>query len=495
LSAVVFSDPTRMINIHLANLKRSGELVSLASDAAIERFGKHLSEWDLGTHPDIAGAAYARSPAIHKDKASKIEQEKIRKRSREGESGCDKSTSMGALVGEEEGRCSHGVEADRRIKVKGSGGGPLGSAEEARAFTNLSSVLLQANYMGVPVNPFLPPVLTAALDNLAPPTLSAEHPSGASFALTAPTTTTSSVVEFAASSITSRWLAARWARAERVFNTLGNAEFRSVSPNARSHVLMLYAALSVGDVARGARVLEDLCSPSRGGVPREDLYSVLQPSMLHALVRAGVMTAADVSSQLTASPDTPKFFFLKAAFEASRGDQFGSKHGAVLARGGKYLSHGRNHRFGTEGSSHVRVMHSEVHCVCKLKSLEEARGGEFWIVELDGVGVGYEEAVACIMCTKGATRLGVVAQHFSSHSGVKSLKIGHKGDQGITCESLDMALARSYPENTTNPDLLDTPGFDFSDHCTVGDPGRGREAMDLAEARRNTLASNAYTAT
>jgi len=237
---------------------------------------------------------------------------------------------------------------------------------------------------------------------------------------------------------------------------------------------MLHASLSAGEVAECKRYF-DLLVREGGPCRREDLYAVLQPGMLQALARAGVITVRESNEALLAPENTPKWFFLKAAYEAGKGDQFGSKHGAVLVKGGKYLSHGHNHRFGLPGDAHIRVMHSEVHALVKLGDLQEALGGEFWIVELDGEGVGYEEAVACIMCTKAATRVGIVAQNFSSHTGVRRQNIGHKP---VVCESLDMALKRVYPEGTVNPDPTEVLGFIFSleEGAPSHDPGRGRES-------------------
>ncbi len=265
---------------------------------------------------------------------------------------------------------------------------------------------------------------------------------------------------------------------ERLFGCLSHPTFRSIPPNARTLVLMVHAALSAGDVARGGALVASLSAPpSQGGagIPPGELYTVLQPGMLHTLGALGILSPGAVAEALTAPPSTPKWFFLKAAYEASRGDQFGSKHGAVLTVGGVALAWGRNHRYRAAGESHVRVMHSEVHCFTRLPTLEHARGGELWIVELDGQGLGYEEAIACVMCTKGSTRLGIARQHFSSHGGVKSLGVSHRAE--VQCESLALALTRTYPEGTSNPDEGDVPGFDFSGAGGLVDPGRGREAM------------------
>jgi hypothetical protein len=269
------------------------------------------------------------------------------------------------------------------------------------------------------------------------------------------------------------WLRARWLCAGRVFGGFSDPLMRALGPNARSLVLMVHAALSAGEVDECRRYLA-LLTREGGPCPRAELYTVLQPAMLARLAAVGALSAGEAAEALRAPEHTPKWFFLKAAYEASKGDQFGSKHGAVLTKGGRFLSAGHNHRYGVPGDAHVRVMHSEVHALVKLPDLAAAAGGELWIVELDGEGVGYEEGVACVMCTKAATRVGVGVQHFSSHSGVRRLTISHK--PSVQCESLELALRRVYPpgSKTENPDLAEEAGFCFSGG---GDPGRGREAM------------------
>jgi hypothetical protein len=178
----------------------------------------------------------------------------------------------------------------------------------------------------------------------------------------------------------------------------------------------------------------------------DGLYTVLQPGMLRRLGAAGIVPADVAAAALAAEPDTPKWFFLKAAFEAAKGDQFGSKHGVVLARGGRYLSHGHNHRFGVAGDKHLRVMHSEVHALVRLRDPADALGAEAWIVELDGQGIGYEEAVACSMCNKALCKFGLQRQHFSCGGGVRSQSSAHK--PALVCESYDLAVRRIYPPGT-----------------------------------------------
>jgi hypothetical protein len=247
---------------------------------------------------------------------------------------------------------------------------------------------------------------------------------------------------------------------------------RALGPNARSLVLMLHAALSAGEVEECRRYLGLLVGEG-GPCPRAELYTVLQPGMLHALAAARVLAPEEVAAALTAPEHTPKWFFLKAAYEASKGDQFGSKHGVVLTKGGRYVTHGHNHRFGVPGDKHLRVMHSEIHALVRLPSLADAEGADVWIVELDGAGIGYEEAVACVMCNKGLYKLGLARQYYSSHAGVRCQALAAAPKAGMVCESLDMARRRTYPPGTADPDAADEPGFDFA-RKAAADPGRGK---------------------
>jgi tRNA(Arg) A34 adenosine deaminase TadA len=295
-----------------------------------------------------------------------------------------------------------------------------------------------------------------------------------------------------------------------------------VAPNARSFVLLLHCALEARDVERGRALLAQLGASGAVAGGEGGLWAVMQPAFLLRLADAGILGAAAVREALTAPRDTPKWFFLKAAAEAMRGDQFGSKHGAVLTRDGRYAAHGRNHRFASARDARVRVMHSEIHAICRLPSPADARGCECWVVELDGQGVGYEEAVPCPMCNKGLIRLGVRRVHFSSHAGVRSEALAHK--PALACESLEAAASRRYPEGTADPDAQDAAeaaedaaeaaaaaaaaggggagagqgaaegagacagvaaaaaGFDFFRQRRFADPGRGKAAAVAAAA-------------
>jgi hypothetical protein len=121
-------------------------------------------------------------------------------------------------------------------------------------------------------------------------------------------------------------------------------------------------------------------------------------------------------------------------------------------------------------------MHSEIHALTALPSREAARGCECWIVELDGHGVGYEEAHPCPMCNKGIHMLGLARVHYSSHTGVKSAPVAFRPQ--LRCESYEAALQRRYPEGTAEP-RESSPGFDLA---SFTDPGRGRSAAAAARA-------------
>ena len=416
LSAALQTDTTKMMVLYLAAERKTGRLASLWAaqqerGAAAAAFGGVLDAWDLGEFPDLAGAVYMRSREVHEDRSAA-------KRAAEA---AGSGSSGGGGAGVKRARSEDDGAATAAAAAAAAAASAAASAEEFKQL----SLALQEGVLGPSSSP--------------------------------------------------RWAAARWRRAERVFGALGTEELRGVAPNARSYVLMLHGALALGDVARGRALLAAMVGEGGsavGGPPacaRGELYTVMQPAMLHALAAAGILHAGEVAALLTAPPDTPKWFFLKAAYEAHKGDQHGAKHGVVLTRGGRYAAHGHNHRFGVPNDKHLRVMHSEVHAFVRLPALGDAEGSELWIVELDGLGLGYEEAVACVMCNKGLARLGVAAQHFSSHAGVRTLKVGH--NPSLTCESLELALRRVYPEGTNNPDLSDEPGFDFS---LVEDPGRGK---------------------
>ena len=171
--------------------------------------------------------------------------------------------------------------------------------------------------------------------------------------------------EFSATSTSgsSPFAPARYSKATAVFDDLLNSPRRIRQPNARSFVLLLYGALTAGDASGGRSVLRSMIDA--GAATPETLYEHMQPAFLRRLGDAGMLdgvgndaSAAGVLSDgavsaaerlLAAPPGSDKACFLAAAAAASRGDQFGSKHGAVLRRGAEVVSTGHNHRFGVPG--------------------------------------------------------------------------------------------------------------------------------------------------
>jgi pentatricopeptide repeat protein len=281
----------------------------------------------------------------------------------------------------------------------------------------------------------------------------------------------------------SAWRASRLRRALSVYERARaplEAGGAGLAANARTYVLLLHAALDAGEVETARSLMSEL--RSSGCLPLDRLYEVMQPAFIGRLTAAGVLARAEAEGLLVAEPDTRKWFFLKAAFEAMKGDQFGSKHGAVLTVGGRYASHGRNHRFAVPDDRHIRVMHSEIHALVRMPGgPEAAQGADCWIVELDGEGVGYEEAVPCPMCNKGLHRIGVAHAHYSGHAGVETVRVaqGGTGNAELACESLEAALRRTYPDSTKNPDEEDAAAA-ASDAAAGGSEGSGAGAAAQA---------------
>ena len=189
-----------------------------------------------------------------------------------------------------------------------------------------------------------------------------------------------------------RYAGARLGSARRVFDAMP-VDFR-VAPNARTFVLMMHGAVAAGDVGYASDVLRRMLES--GVATLDTLYTHMQPAFLRRMVAAGVLE--DSPSLLAAEPNSDKWCFLTAAAEAAKGDQFGSKHGAVLTKDGVAVTTGRNHRYAPAGDAHVRVMHSEVHALVKLADPEkDAAGMHCWIVELDAYGEGRKTCV----CVRG----------------------------------------------------------------------------------------------
>lgn len=127
-------------------------------------------------------------------------------------------------------------------------------------------------------------------------------------------------------------------------------------------------------------------------------------------------------------------------------------------------------------SRRAKVMHAEVHCLSRLalpaveaetaaytlgggaqsgassdaapsrgvllpapdSTISTAEGTTAWVVELDGLGVGYEEAVPCPSCTLALCRQGVRRAMYTSHVGVSCLDI--RDLPGQAAETLAFAV-------------------------------------------------------
>lgn len=446
LSAILFTDAQRFALQFLANLKREGRLSVPVEDAVVAaEASRALAAWSVGAYNDLDAARYQRSPEIHSDKAAERARGGASKRLRGDDGGGDGDGAREGGAGGGDEVASDAVQAHAvRGGVRGDTQGDAAATDaaasaacESEAFKRLSARILEENDV----------------------------------------TDATGV----------RWQHRRFERARTLFGSLSAGDICATGPNARSFVLMLHGAEAAGHIEEGRRVYARMVGANGSGgdgggdgsgvaaavCAPEDLYTVVQPSLLQRLAAAGILPADVAAGALVAEPDTPKWFFLKAAFEATKGDQFGSKHGVVLTKGGRYLAHGHNHRFGVAGDKHLRVMHSEVHALVKLENEADALGAEAWIVELDGKGVGYEEAVACVMCNKALCRLGLQRQHFSAGNGVRSQTSAHR--PALICESYEMAKRRIYPPGTQNPDVDDERGFDFR---RAADPGRGARGRE-----------------
>ena len=452
LTAVILCDPPRIALSFLSIVKKGEGLPEVhAQESVIARALDVFERWDTGEIDDLSGLRYNRSPEIHADRA--LARAAAQKRQRAGAAG---------------GGGEAASVPDNDISGGGGGGGDgsIGKSDigvSSGAGSTKAEVIVggaRANERPVSDSAANDAEMRAASERF-------KELTDVILAIFVPPSMPESAII---------WKRRRYARASVLFNALVSGEIIASGPNARSFALMLYGALTAGDIEEGRRLIARMTTPTHAGRPSvcevSELYTVFQPSMLQSLATAGIISEAIATASLISEKNTPKWFFLKAAFEATKGDQFGSKHGVVVTKGGVYLTHGHNHRFGVPGDKHLRVMHSEMHALVRLSSPAEAIGAEVWIVELDGAGIGYEEAIACVMCNKGLFKLGLIKQYFSSHSGVRSQAMvsGHK--PGMICESYEMALRRIYPPGTTNPDLIDEVDFDFA-RPNVGDPGRG----------------------
>ena len=498
LAGCVFVTEREMAPLIVSSWKRSGRLLG-RSDEDLRTEGLTIVQrHDAGDMPRLAAEALKRSPAMHdpsfrerlrvEDAAlAAASPQQGRKRPRQTEEGAAVQCEEGLLQG------SSGEAGDGLVASAGAAAGELGGtpAEVGRAFRHALGVLSSA-------------LAVRGGDqsgSCAPHSL-------ASF---------------------------RYARASSLLARCGVGRDIGVEPNARTYVLAVYGALAAGllDEARGhVHALLSSGAAGPGGVG--DLYLHMQPQFLSRLVSLGVLEDSPILLQ--APEATDKWCFLTAAAQAARGDQQGSKHGAVLRAGPRVLAMGHNHRYAVTNDAHLRVMHAEIHALVKVEeerrrgllpvagtpqevpavrhaeapaqlerqagqhaevpSVQDAKmssgqhnpssttslvpppaagaseqhsaasptsyaaeqpsmtstvlGSEVFIVELDGHGVGYEEAAPCAMCQTGLCQLGVSMVHYSSHAGLITQAVSHK--PSLRCQTYAMALQRSYPKGATNPD-------------------------------------------
>eukprot|EP01138_Halocafeteria_seosinensis_P014095 gb/GECG01014393.1/.p1 GENE.gb/GECG01014393.1/~~gb/GECG01014393.1/.p1 ORF type:complete len:571 (+),score=62.50 gb/GECG01014393.1/:1-1713(+) len=106
-------------------------------------------------------------------------------------------------------------------------------------------------------------------------------------------------------------------------------------------------------------------------------------------------------------------------------------------------------------STQKHVMHSEIHAAVRALMSSHLRsssvpadvplqGAHCWVVELDGIGVGYEEAVPCAMCNMGLIRLGIANIYYSCHEGLRLSSRTPSRKMG--CVSLEMGLLSACHE-------------------------------------------------
>lgn len=415
LGACVFSNETQVLSIFLAKQKANGRIVSVDDDTLSQEFYTVLSDCEMGEHPDIDEARHKRSREVHEEAALAK-----KKRLEDQRNGVKENLPM---------------ENEKEAQLEEERAQEREALEKSRY--KILHDLFSERYCFTP-------------------------------------------------DLTPKWRTSRLIRAKTIFEQFLAGKFKA-EPNARSFVIMMYGAMAAEDIATAKEIFKQLME---GGVTSENkLFTIFQPSFLLRLLDQGIIPEEVVEKNLSASPlssdkeDIDRWCFLQAAWEATGGDQFGSKHGAVLttdpnvAGGAKLLASGRNHRFAPKGDPHLRVMHSEVHCLVQLPNEALAKDSEVWVVELDGVGAGYEEAVPCAMCNKALHGLGVKSVAFSSHSGIKRQTLVPR--PGLLCEAYELAKKRTYPETTQNPD-----GFGCVRHTSL------HQALLDAQESLSTLASD-----
>jgi deoxycytidylate deaminase len=213
----------------------------------------------------------------------------------------------------------------------------------------------------------------------------------------------------------------------------------------------------------------------------DHIRTILRPDLLDAVVD---LVQRSTVHHLPQQPAPGLDFFMQAAAAATRGNQHGSKHGAVLVHNGRAVTTGFNHWI-FDFKKKKRVVHAEVHALVNFfkqstgegsgsstsagsgsSTSEEksaplysrldacihrrsrARGGaedkkkagvwSIWIVELAAHGLGYESAHPCPQCNKALMSCGVSVAHFSTTAGARQRVVNH--NPGMVCESLQIAL-------------------------------------------------------
>lgn len=482
--------PTRIALQYLAGLKKNNQILTIPNNEVYNELHKRLTTWDAGYFPELDDAHHKRSKEMHIIAAE-------RKRARENNDTTSNSSSSTGTM-------------NPRTPILWAP-----HSKKSNTSTNNSS---------------LPTILSS--NNPSTSLSSTDHSSEVPVA---PVPSEDVLVrnrfreliqfinETILSDTTINWAQARLKRTlQLLLRKEGNGTEGSagIKPTARCYVLALYTAVEAQDMESGKIIMQEFSKQNI--LPFERLYEIMQPAFIQRLGDAHIFNEKEVHTLLHAEPNTTKWFFLKAAYEAMKGDQFGSKHGAVLIKDDKYVSYGHNHRFGVPDELHLRVMHSEIHSIVRmctetlnggrhwkgkmvhkpsafstqrtvipsndisllrstatsaLSSIgkEETRdskeetisiqnipstlfswsdfiGSEIFIVELDGLSIGYECAIPCPMCNKGLIKVGISKAYYSSLDGIETAVIRHRAD--IVCESLDLSLKRIYPEGSTNPDVV-----------------------------------------
>jgi deoxycytidylate deaminase len=208
---------------------------------------------------------------------------------------------------------------------------------------------------------------------------------------------------------------------------------------------------------------------------QDHIRTIVQPAFLETIF--SILQKDGTAQILKSQQPVPQGLniFLQAAAAATRGNQRGSKHGAVLVHNGHAVSTGFNHWI-FDYKKKKRVIHAEVHALVnffkqsnrgvtvsestatagttqvlqsrlnacirpegELLSTDAAKEvWSIWIVELSPHGLGYESAHPCPQCNKALMCCGISTAYFSTTAGVRQRRITH--NPAMVCESLQIAL-------------------------------------------------------